>query len=280
LNIENALIGIFDSGVGGLSVCAEILRLLPHEVQYYLADQVHVPYGPRSLKQIRTFAREITHFFVNQGKKIIVIACNTISAAALYNLRKQFPEILFVGMEPAIKPSIEQTSSGIIGVLATQATFQGKPYENLIEKYAKQVKVVHQSCPGLVEQVEAGNVDTTEIRFLLKQYLIPMIEKKVDQLVLGCTHYHFLKPVIQEIVGEDISIIDPVLPVAKQTVSVLNSYRDERGFPEQAEGNKHFFYTSGNIQDFTSQITRFLPNIQDKNFEVRAFSWDGGSIVK
>jgi len=273
------LIGVFDSGIGGLSVFGEILRLLPREIHYYLADQAHVPYGPRTLEQIREYSRQITQFLINRGVKIIVIACNTISAAALYYLREQFPDVYFVGMEPAIKPSIEKTRTGIIGVIATQATFQGKPYENLIKKYAGVAEVVHQSCPGLVEKVEAGTIDTAETRFLLKQYLSPMIEKKVDQLVLGCTHYHYLKSIIQEIMGENVSIIDPALPVAKQTVSILNHYRNEQRFREQTEQKKHQFFTSGNINDFTSQIIRFLPFI-GTNFEVREIRCNSGEIVE
>ena len=274
------MIGIFDSGVGGLSVYGETVQLLPHETLLYVADQAHVPYGSRSLEQIREFSGQITRFLINQGVKIIVIACNTISAAALYYLRNQYPEILFIGMEPAIKPSIEKTRSGIIGVIATKATFQGQPYENLVKKYASKVKVVHQSCPGLVEQVEAGNVDSSEIRFLLKQYLSPMLEKKVDQLILGCTHYHFLKPVIQEIAGDSITIIDPVLPVAKQTVSVLNRYRNEGGLSIQTEKKKYQFFTSGNVAEFSKQIIRFLSNLKEKDFTVRTISWKNGEIVE
>ncbi|MFO7889584.1 MAG: glutamate racemase [bacterium] len=276
------MIGVFDSGIGGLSVYKELMILLPHETCYYLADQIHVPYGPRSQEQIREFSEKITRFLINQGVNIVVIACNTISAAALYYLRRQFPDIIFVGMEPAVKPSIEKTRSGIIGVIATQATFQGRPYEKLIEKYARNVKVVHQSCPGLVEQVEEGNIDTPEIRFLLKQYLTPMIEKRVDQLVLGCTHYHFLKSVIQEIIGENVSIIDPTHPVAKQAVSVLNRYRNEKRLTEQKEQTgqkKHQFFTSSNINVFTTQISRFLPTI-GKNFEVREVNWNNRGIVE
>lgn len=277
---NNALIGIIDSGVGGLSVYGEALRLLPQEALIYVADQVHVPYGPRSLEQIRKLSGQITRFLINRKLKIIVIACNTMSAAALYYLRKQFPDISFVGMEPAIKPSIEKTQSGIIGVIATQATFQGRPYEKLIEKYAKEVKVVHQSCPGLVEKVEAGNIDAQETRFLLKQYLTPMIEQKMDQLVLGCTHYHFLKPVIREIVGTDITIIDPALPVAKQTVSVLYQYRSKNELTEHTDKKKHHFFTSGNRDDFKDQIFRFLPHLNEGDFEVSAVNWEDGKIVE
>ncbi len=273
------MIGVFDSGIGGLSVFGEILRLLPGETHYYLADQAHVPYGLRTLEQIREFSGQITRFLINRGVKIIVIACNTMSAAALYYLREKFPDIFFVGMEPAIKPSIEKTRSGIIGVIATQATFQGKPYEKLLKKYAGDAEVVHQSCPGLVEKVEAGSIDTAETRFLLKQYLSPMIEKKIDQLVLGCTHYHYLKSIIQEIMGESVSIIDPALPVAKQTVSVLRLYRNEKVLSEQTEQKRHQFFTSGNINNFTRQIVRFLPAV-DNNFEVIEINWNEKVIVE
>ncbi|HBY07279.1 MAG TPA: glutamate racemase, partial [Chloroflexi bacterium] len=149
-----APVGIFDSGVGGLSVLREIRIQLPHEDLIFFADQAHVPYGPRSLEQVRAFSEAITRFLLDHGAKLIVVACNAASAAALYHLRETFPEIPFVGMEPAVKPAAEQTQSGVVGVLATPATFQGELYASVVERFASDVIVLQDTCPGLVAQIE------------------------------------------------------------------------------------------------------------------------------
>jgi len=195
------LIGIFDSGVGGLSVWREIARQLPLEDTLYLADQAHVPYGSRSLNEVREHSEGITRFLLGWGAKIIVVACNTASAAALHHLRRTFPDVPFVGMEPAVKPAVERTRTGVVGVIATQATFQGELFASLLERYAGDVGVLIQACQGLVEAVEAGALDTPETEALLRHYLTPLIEAGADQLVLGCTHYPFLRPLIERVVG-------------------------------------------------------------------------------
>ena len=152
----NKLIGIFDSGVGGLSVLGEIHHLLPQSPLYYLADQAHVPYGNRSLEEIRHLSTAITRFLIDQGAQLIVVACNTASAAALQDLRGEFPQVPFVGMEPAVKPATRHTNNGIVGVLATPATFQGRLYHTLVERFAKDVRILTNTLPGLVEEIEAG----------------------------------------------------------------------------------------------------------------------------
>jgi len=151
-------IGIFDSGAGGLSVLKAIRQQHPPEDLLYLADQAHVPYGRRPLAEIRQFSEGITRYFLAQDAKMIVVACNTASAAALHHLRQTFPEIPFVGMEPAVKPAAEHTSNGVVGVLATPATFQGELYASVVERFASHVKILQDTCPGLVEQIEAGNL--------------------------------------------------------------------------------------------------------------------------
>ena len=152
-------IGIFDSGVGGLSVFSAVRKLLPNENLIYLADQAHVPYGPRSLTQVRAFSEGINRYLLTQDAKLIVVACNTASAAALHHLRQAFPGAPFVGMEPAVKPAAETTRSGVVGVLATPATFQGELYASVIERFAVGVKVLQDTCPGLVMEIDHGRLE-------------------------------------------------------------------------------------------------------------------------
>ena len=155
-------IGIFDSGVGGLSILREIRLVLPHEDLLYFADQAHVPYGARSLEEVRDFSEGITSFLLEQGAKLIVVACNTASAASLYYLRNRFPDTLFVGMEPAVKPAAESTLNGVVGVLATPATFQGELFASVVERFAEGVTILSQTIPGLVERIESGQIDYDE----------------------------------------------------------------------------------------------------------------------
>ncbi len=219
-------IGIFDSGVGGLSVLRHIQDSLPSENIIYFADQAHVPYGSRSLAEIRHFSEEITRFLLNHGSKIIVVACNTASAAALSTLRKTFPQVLFVGMEPAVKPAALKTRSGKVGVLATENTFASPRYAQLMSRFAKDVEVLEDPCRGLVPLIEAGKISYKETSQLLGGVLAPMLAFGVDTLVLGCTHYPFIRPVIEKIIEADtrgfpVTIIDPAPAVARQIGKVL-----------------------------------------------------------
>jgi glutamate racemase len=217
-------IGVFDSGVGGLTVLKEIARQFPNEDIIYLADQAHVPYGNRELEEIQRFSVEITEYFIEQGAKLIVVACNTASAAALYYLREKFPHIPFVGMEPAVKPAAETTDSGVVGVLATHATFQGELYSSVVERFAKDVKLIQDPCIGLVAEIEKGNLDGKETRKILENALKPMMKAGIDTIVLGCTHYPFVFPLIEDIVGPDVRLIDPALAIARQVGRLLESY--------------------------------------------------------
>jgi len=159
-----ATIGIFDSGVGALSVLRAIRVQLPFHPTVYLADQAHVPYGARTKEEVRAFAVEITRFLLSQGAQVIVVACNAASAAALHDLRVVFPDVPFVGMEPAVKPAATTTHSGVIGVLATPVTFQGELYASVVERFAKGVTVLQDTCPGLVKQIENGHLDSPDTR--------------------------------------------------------------------------------------------------------------------
>jgi glutamate racemase len=219
-------IGIFDSGVGGLSVLRHIQDVLPNENTLYFADQAHVPYGSRSLAEIRHFSEEIARFLLDQGSKIIVVACNTASAAALNTLRKSFPQVPFVGMEPAVKPAALKTRSGKVGVLATENTFASPRYEQLMSRFAQDVEVLEDPCRGLVPLIEAGRMTDGETEQLLRGVLAPMFAIAIDTLVLGCTHYPFIQPVIEAIIDSDyagmpVTIIDPAPAVARQTANVL-----------------------------------------------------------
>src|SRR5512136_463366 len=220
------MIGLFDSGVGGLSVWREIAAQLSDESSVYLADQGHIPYGPRPMQEIRAFSEAITRFLLGLGCNIVVVACNTASAAALTHLRATFPGVPFVGMEPAVKPAAQSTRTGKVGVMATPATFQGELFASVVERFANGVQLINQVCPGLVEQVEAGRLDTPDTEAMLREYLSPMMRAGVDTIVMGCTHYPFLAPAIQRIVGSDVQVIDPAPAIARQTKRMM----EQRGW--------------------------------------------------
>lgn len=246
-------IGVFDSGVGGLSVWREIIRQLPAEDTLYFADQAHIPYGQRPLHEVRRLTEDLTRFLLAQGAKLIVVACNTASGAALHALRVTFPDVPFVGMEPAVKPAIEHTRTGIVGVIATPATFQGNLFAGLLQRFGNGFDIHTQACPGLVEAVEAGALDTPETEALLRQYLIPLLDAGIDQLVLGCTHYPFLSPLIQRIVGPEVTLIDPAPAVARQVGRVLA--RRNLLAPAGQIGH-HQFYTSSDTTRFSAMVRR------------------------
>lgn len=273
---RHGIVGVFDSGVGGLSVWREIARQLPHEDTLYLADQAHVPYGSRSLSEVRAFSEGVTHFLLDQGAKAIVVACNTASAAALHYLRRTFPGVPFVGMEPAVKPAVERTCNGVVGVIATQATFQGELFASLLDRYASDVEVLTQVCPGLVEAVETGALDTPETEALLQACLTPLVEAGIDQLVLGCTHYPFLRPVIKRVAGPNVAVIDPAPAVARQTARVLTRRGLEEAKPREG---CHRFYTSGDGPRFQAMIGRLLPSVGG-GVEVRAVRWRSGCLKR
>jgi glutamate racemase len=250
-----ARIGVFDSGVGGISVLRAIREQMPEEPIIYFGDQGHVPYGSRSMEQIQKFSEGITRFLLGQGAKIIVVACNTASAAALKYLREKFPNIPFVGMEPAVKPAAEHTQTGRVGVLATPATFQGALYASVVERFANAVELYQDTCPGLVQQIEQGNLDGEETRRILEKALLPMLEQNIDTVVLGCTHYPLVIPLIQRIVGVDVRVIDPAPAVAKQARRLLEA----RGMRQESRSSGAIkFYTSGDPDAFKSILPVLL----------------------
>jgi glutamate racemase len=208
-------IGVFDSGVGGLSVLRHIRSLLPHEDLLYVADSIHAPYGNKSQEFIRERAITLADFLIAQGAKALVVACNTATAAAIESLRQQY-DLPIIGMEPAVKPAAAATKTGVIGVLATVGTLQSAQFAGLLEHYGQAVTVVTQACHGLVECIERGELETDNTRGLLAEYLKPLLEARADTIVLGCTHYPFVRPLIEDIVGREVALIDTGAAVARQ----------------------------------------------------------------
>lgn len=269
---SNFPIGIFDSGVGGISVLRAMREQMPDESVIYFGDQGHIPYGPRPMEQIRSFSEAITNFLLEQNAKIIVVACNTASAAALKYLREKFPQVPFVGMEPAVKPAAEHTQTGKVGVVATPATFQGALYSSVVERFANGVELFQNTCNGLVQQIEQGNLDGEETRKILEDALLPMLEKNIDTVVLGCTHYPFVIPLIQQIVGESVRVIDPAPAVAKQAQRLLEA----GGMKSKSESRGDVkFYTSGDPASLKSMLPKFL----GEDGEVRRVEWLNDSEI-
>lgn len=254
---QTAPIGIFDSGVGGLSVAREIRRLLPMEDIIYYADSAFCPYGDKDPEVIRRREIAIVDFLLSQGAKMIVVACNTASSTGLDDLRKMFP-VPIVGMEPAVKPAVAATRNGKIGILATSVTIAGERLASLIKRFAEHVNVITQPCPGLVERVEHGQLDDPETEKILAGFLKPILEQQADTIVLGCTHYPFLTPLIEKIVGPNIAIIDTGEAVAKQVSRVLNEHN--LAVHEPRVGQEKFF-TSGN----QVEVAKVIGTLWSKN---------------
>jgi glutamate racemase len=271
-------IGVLDSGVGGLSVLREIRTQLPAEPVIYLADQGHVPYGPRSIEQVRAFTVEAARFLIDQGARLVVVACNTASAAALYPLRERFPDTPFVGMEPAVKPAARDTKTGVIGVIATEATFQGELYASVVGRFAQDVRVQTRACPEFVRLVEAGETGTPAARAAVQRCLGPLLEAGIDQLVLGCTHFPFLKEAIQAEIGPGVTIVDPSPAVARQVGRVLT---ERTLLADGADPGRVIYYTSGDPGTFRKTLGVLLGAEIADSADVRAARWtaDNGRLI-
>lgn len=269
--MSSAPIGIFDSGVGGLSVLQAIRELLPSEDLLYLADQAHVPYGPRPLEEVRHFSTAITDYLLSRGAKLIVVACNTASAAALHHLRQTFPDVSFVGMEPAVKPAAERTESGVVGVLATPATFQGELYASVVERFASGVMLLQNTCAGLVEQIEAGNLEGAETAKILEGAIKPMLAAKIDTIVLGCTHYPFVIPLIESIAGEGVRVIDPAPAVARQVQRLLKQHN-------LAAPQDHLGVTTLLTTGELSHLNQFVNDISLPADALHPVTWQGAAL--
>ncbi|TYQ00277.1 glutamate racemase [Tenacibaculum adriaticum] len=215
-------IGIFDSGIGGTSIWKEINTLLPNENTVYLSDSKNAPYGQKSKDQIINLSIKNTEYLLNKNCKLIVVACNTATTNAIKYLRENY-NVPFIGIEPAIKPASLKTKTNTIGILATKGTLNSELFEKTSSSIDSKINIIEQIGEGLVELIENGRIYSEEMTILLKKYLHPMIQKNVDCLVLGCTHYPYLIPQIREIVGTKINIIDSGEAVAIQTKNVLES---------------------------------------------------------
>ena len=244
-------IGVFDSGVGGLWILKHLRENYPRLDYIFVADQAHVPYGTKTIEEIRNFSENISKFLIEQSCELIVVACNTASGASLNYLRQKFPEIIFVGMEPALKPAVLNSQTKKVGILATQTTFQGELYGGLKEKYGGYAQIFEDPCLGLVSQIEKGELDSLSTEKILQKAISPMLENGVDEIVLGCTHYPFVIPLIRKIVGEGVEIIDPTEAIVRRVGELI---RDKNGSGQMQifttgdpEGLKPFLAENTNV---------------------------------
>jgi len=249
-------IGIFDSGVGGTSIWKEINALLPNENTLYLADSKHAPYGSKGKDAIIDLSIKNTEYLLNQNCKIIVVACNTATTNAIDYLRDQY-KIQFIGIEPAIKPAALQTKTNAIGILATQGTLSSALFSKTAGIFSKNVHIIEQVGEGIVDLIETGKLDSPEMKSLLKIYLNPMIAANIDHLVLGCTHYPYLIPLLLDILPNHVKIIDSGEAVARQTKAILkqnNLLNTSTRLPENR------FLTNGNPE--------IMHNLLNKKFNI------------
>ena len=257
---NNNPIGIFDSGVGGISIWKEIHKLLPNESTIYLADSINAPYGQKSKQEIIDLCFKNTELLIKKNCKLIVVACNTATTNAIKQLRATY-EIPFIGIEPAIKPAAINSKTKSIGILATKGTLSSELFHDTTELYSDNIKITEQVGVGLVELIESGNIDSPEMTSLLNKYLTPMISYNIDYLVLGCSHYPFLIPKIKKMIPNNISIVDSGKAVAKQVQNILAKQKC------LSENNNTFniFYTNKN-SDVLNQILNNQYQIHQQDF--------------
>ncbi len=256
-------IGIFDSGLGGLSICKEIVELLPNEDIVYLADSKNAPYGQKSKQEIINLSVKNTEYLISQGCKIIVVACNTATTNAISLLRDNY-EIPFIGIEPAIKPAALHSKTNKIGILATKGTLNSELFYHTSKPYREEIEFVEVEGEGLVPLIEEGKIEETKV--LLDKYLSKMIEKGVDKIVLGCSHYPFLIPIIHQIIPNDIQIIDSGEAVARQTKNILSQ---KKLLNSSSKIGEKSFYTNHNetiLRSFLHQIKLVGNTISFKEF--------------
>ena len=233
-------IGVFDSGVGGLTILRAVRQALPCEHLVYVADAAYVPYGQKSPEQIRDRALIIGGFLIQQGAKAVVVACNTATAEAIDVLRARWP-IPFIGVEPAVKPAVAATRSGVVGVLATPATLASARYRSLIERVAASIQVVAQACAGLAEHIERGEIDGERIEQLLRGFVEPLLAARADVIVLGCTHYPLVAHIVKRIAGPGVAVIENGTAVAREVSRQLMLRESARASGSGGE----MFWSSG-----------------------------------
>ena len=254
-------IGIFDSGIGGISIWKEIHQLLPNESTIYLADSKNAPYGQKNKQEIINLCIKNTELLINKGCKIIVVACNTATTNAIKYLRATY-DIPFIGIEPAIKPAALRTKTKSIGILATKGTLTSELFHNTSELYSENITITEQIGKGLVELIESGKLESDHTTTLLKNYLTPMLAKNIDYLVLGCTHYPFLINQIKQLIPNNITIIDSGKAVATQVKAILELNNITNSKPMNS---KHEFYSNKDI----SILASFL----EENYSISELSF-------
>lgn len=235
-------IGVFDSGVGGLSVLREVQRALPAEALLYVADSGHAPYGEKTPAYIQARAERIIEFLIAQGAKAVVVACNTVTGLSIAHLRERFAGLPIVAIEPAVKPAAQATRSGVVGVLATRQTVASPGLARLVAHHANGTRMLLQACPGWVERVERGELDSPATEAAVAEYVRPLVEQGADTLVLGCTHYPFLAPVIQRVAGPQVQVINPAPAVARELGRRLGQHELAATATNTASAH---FWTSG-----------------------------------
>lgn len=256
--MSNHPIGIFDSGVGGLSIWKEIIQLLPNENTVYLADSANAPYGERTKNQIIDLCVKNTEILLKKGCKLIVVACNTATTNAIQFLRAKY-DVPFIGIEPAIKPAALKTKTNKIGILATKGTLNSELFAATSEKHVSGIKVVETIGKGLVPLIEDNKINSPEMDSLLQKYIKPMLENDIDCLVLGCTHYPFLIPQIKKMTGDTIEIIDSGLAVAKQTKAILEKHQITSNNTQKGE---HIIYSNTALTTIKHLVDATEKNIQ------------------
>ncbi len=269
MELADRPIGVFDSGVGGLSILREMHSRLPDEDLVYLADQEWAPYGSKGLDEVRSRSVAVAAELIGRGAKMVVVACNSASAAALHYLRDVFPETPFVGMEPALKPAAAHTDRGVIGVLATETTFQGALYASVLDRHTEGVEVIEVAGTRLAMLVEEGRLD--EAKSDLEILLRPMLDAGIDTLVLGCTHYPFLDEQISDVTGPDVRLVDPAPAVARQVHRVL-----EIGEILNRSGGGISYLTSGDPGRFetrTFELVGYAINAIRVDIEDQGIRW-------
>lgn len=250
-------IGFFDSGVGGTSIWREVYHLLPNENTVYLADSKHAPYGIKSQEEIQHLSERNTEFLLELGAKIIVVACNTATTNAIDKLRAKYP-VPFIGIEPAIKPASLKSKKKSIGILATKGTLSSSLFLETSSLYSSGIKITEQVGTGLVELIEKGDLKAPALKELLKEYLEPMKQADIDYLVLGCSHYPYLIPLIKEILPDTVEVIDSGLAVAKQTKAIL----EKNNLLNQENPNRSLtFYSNKDTQ----LLNLFVPEAKEKD---------------
>lgn len=247
-------IGVFDSGVGGLSVQRHLHELLPQENFIYFADSAHAPYGSKTGEFIVRRSLAIGGFLLQHNVKALVVACNTATSAAIEILRQQFT-VPIIGMEPGVKPAVEATKSGVVGILATTNTLSGHKYAKLRDQFQDHARIINQPCPGLVERIERGHLDDAATRSLAQSYIEPLLDAGADVLVLGCTHYPFIRGLIEEIAGPAVTIIDTGPAIARE---LMRRLRDVGGLSTDSERGETRYFTSGDAKQQQHVVEKIL----------------------